>query len=1079
MEIGFEKSLSGIFVDLDLDIATTEIDDDERRRLSSIDHRRRSGSYYSGDDSIAVEGTVYDEQYAHFFGSRQYISALSILLNESFDCTRKIILEGGPGQGKSTVTQMVAQIYRQSVLQKTDLISENRWKQPQKVRMPLRVELRQFAEWIGTKSESSVEEYLASTLKRDSGGSEITVQDIHSLIEFSLIMFIFDGLDEVGSDILRDEVIEKISDFVRRTEVDLKSDIRVIVTTRPPAIAGRREKLIDFRRYTLAPLENNRIQEYVDRWLKVQLHDDYDRERVKTLFESRRKEPYVQALARNPMQLAVLLNFIRLTSDAFPDRRAELYRDYFKIVIDRDVAKYEALRKKREIIEALHQFLGFQIHILTEAQQADGSIGREQLLSMVQLWLDTQSTEAGTAQELFKLGEERLGLIVTLKGEGKDEKYGFTIQPVREYFAAAYVNEQYQGNAHEVFELMIRRTYWREVALFLAGLRRPNEKADLIIRARALDTDEEFGWRQHGRIIISQLLQEGVFSQPSHILTEATDFALDRLDPDVVPVQPESEPTTNVLVSILRKNKDKRHRDRLATLLNKYHNIDDDYILQRIYSVVSRLPELKHLLMEFLLQPESEEQAIIKKRLSWPLLYGVEVDKIAREDRYWAGVSEVAWASAIWRSAITNTSVINLPIPANLHGHLIEQISIGPILFADVTFQSQILRSNEVNSNYAVWVLLRLFRVISVLAEAYKLFSSPVMLDPNEGSDFLAKELEVNYEGVSDSSRDVIEDVIEILHRVARSFTQDINSITNESNSAIEHLVKYLDLPGPISWLVCRALILVVRSLVLVENGGMRRLRGEQLDSLLGYIDRNITLKDAVRQMSVFYKTGKNEPEVDFVRDILSFGFRRMMFDSTPLYFRDSVGGNLKGVVNAIVEEIKGESSCPTWVKNIPLTDHMLRDIFTSYKGEAENIIQFFSDSNFMFTGYGASLLTSDLQRVIKFARVTDDKNLLRNIYFALSTSKYVKTAGKELLLKFFKIGGLPRRYSLLLFNKRHRLQGEVDIDELQILDDVANEILRRPQEFPFSTRCAAADYLIERLPLNLPPLLDAQNVLF
>ena len=39
------------------------------------------------------------------------------------------------------------------------------------------------------------------------------------------------------------------------------------------------------------------------------------------------------------MQLSILLQFIRLKGEAFPDRRAELYRDYFQIVIDRDVEK--------------------------------------------------------------------------------------------------------------------------------------------------------------------------------------------------------------------------------------------------------------------------------------------------------------------------------------------------------------------------------------------------------------------------------------------------------------------------------------------------------------------------------------------------------------------------------------------------------------------------------------------------------------------------------------------------------------------------------------------------------------------
>jgi hypothetical protein len=191
------------------------------------------------------------------------------------------------------------------------------------------------------------------------------------------------------------------------------------------------------------------------------------------------------------MQLSVLLHFIRLKGEAFPDRRPELYRDYFRTVIDCDVEKSTELRKQRELIETLHQFLDYKIHALTEAQQADGTLDRSQLLQLVEEWLRAQGNQTKTADELFKLGEERLGLIVALKGEGGEASYGYEIQPIREYFAAAFINDQIRGDAHAIFQTMVRRPYWREVALVLAGLRRPNEKADLVFRVKHLDGDNE------------------------------------------------------------------------------------------------------------------------------------------------------------------------------------------------------------------------------------------------------------------------------------------------------------------------------------------------------------------------------------------------------------------------------------------------------------------------------------------------------------------------------------------------------------------------------------------------------------
>src|ERR1019366_841007 len=212
------------------------------------------------------------------------------------------------------------------------------------------------------------------------------------------------------------------------------------------------------------------------------------------------------------MQLSVLLHLIRLKGEAFPDRRAELYREYFKTVIDRDVEKSPALRQNRDEIEALHEVIAFEIHMRAETDQAKTQLAREELLEIVSRWLADEGKNADVGQELFRIGEERLGLIVALKGEGANVRYGFEVQPVREYFAAAFINDKREGDAHELFPAMIRRTFWREVALFLAGLRRVNEKSDLLSRSRSLDESQMDGWRQDGRAMVLQLLLEGVLS---------------------------------------------------------------------------------------------------------------------------------------------------------------------------------------------------------------------------------------------------------------------------------------------------------------------------------------------------------------------------------------------------------------------------------------------------------------------------------------------------------------------------------------------------------------------------------------
>jgi len=275
---------------------------------------------------------------------------------------------------------------------------------PERARLPFRIELRLFAEWVKAEA-GTVEQYLAQLLSKDAGGVALSVEDLQVLIEGSAAFIVFDGLDEVGSDELRDAVLLQISECVARLE-GLDRTLRVIVTTRPPAIAGKTNRLPGFVRVHLLPLEEKQINEYVGKWTTVFCADSDDRERVANSFIKRREEVHVGALAKNPMQLSVLLHFIRLKGEAFPDKRAELYRDYFKTVIDRDVEKTPRLLAMRDKIETLHEVIGFKIHSLAESNSASTSLTRQQLISIVEEWLRSEDGEAAMATELFKLGEE-------------------------------------------------------------------------------------------------------------------------------------------------------------------------------------------------------------------------------------------------------------------------------------------------------------------------------------------------------------------------------------------------------------------------------------------------------------------------------------------------------------------------------------------------------------------------------------------------------------------------------------------------------------------------------------------------
>ena len=90
-------------------------------------------------------------------------------------------------------------------------------------------------------------------------------------------------------------------------------------------------------------------------------------------------------------------------------------------------------------------------------------------------------------------------------------------------------------------------------------------------------------------------------------------------------------------------------------------------------------------------------------------------------------------------------------------------------------------------------------------------------------------------------------------------------------------------------------------------------------------------------------------------------------------------------------------------------------------------------------------------------------------------TSRFIKLAGDELVVKLLANSNDPILVTSTLFNRRHHLEGDAEQAELEILDRIASKGLAHP-EMAFSARLIMADYLVDRLSLNLPPLLTEAN---
>lgn len=1052
-QIELEKTLTKLFVDLDLDFRYLEREE-WQPLLSEWSHTKARSQ--DGDDDIHPDRRELRLRWARANYLRRRsrtMSALGVLLSEGTSATRKIILEGGPGQGKSTITQMMAQIYRNGILGETDLNPDDRWVPPEKKRLPMRMELRQFAEWLVQHDAGSVEEFLGTVFQKDAGGSVVSVEDIHNMAENSPVFLIFDGLDEVGSDELRDVVVSKIAECVERFESSLHSDLRVVVTTRPPAIAGRREQLGSFRRFPIAPLEQETIESYLERWVSVQVHDDEERDGVRSSFKRRQNETHVKALVKNPMQLSVLLHFIRLKGEAFPDRRAELYRDYFRIVIDRDVEKSPELRQKREIIEALHQLLGYKIHVLTEAEQADGTLTRNQLLEIVQQWMKSQGSNPKTANDIFRLGEERLGLIVALRGEGEEARYGYEIQPIREYFAAAYMNEQIQGNAHEVFQSLVYRQYWKEVALFLAGLRRPNEKADLITRAKEVDQNPVSGWRQDGRAIVLQLLQEGVFSQPRHVFSEAMDFLIDVLDTTIVRVPNEPKEMLDTLPGLIKQGDVERHTQRILAILENHTIKSDPTSLHRCYRILSRLlspTRMRALLMTY---EGTQGDLFARLRILWPSLWGIDMAGEATALSFWQPLPGAAAARSLWNAALVSDTATGLTPPQRLHSRLFERYSLGSDSIFDRLNPGgfTIMRPR---SNWAIWRLISLQQ---------SLFSQNIGIELEKRSkNAIARVPDVDFGGLDRVTTELVSALIVRLTELLRSLNEDKDYVERALHEYVSTIITFLDRGGLVGLIACRT------GFYLMD---VFRYGADQGPTTLSDAFDNLENQELfVRKLLAFMGITASSKEDPFRKFYEKIHRER----ATITHIKVDNRGTFIAISDLLADYICYGTKLPfPWLERIPVQAAFLRSLVDKCQSCLPNLLSFLSEHQFERTPNPRPLLVQSIQRILKIARTTSDAKVLEGCVVALASSKFLNLAAVKTTLKLIQATAGKEEIAQAFFSLRR-----TEPKEISVLIDVAKRVIKDAPEYPLAACISAANYLTEHLPFNHSPLLSIESEL-
>lgn len=1059
-QIELEEKLTSLFIDLDL--ALPEGSAPELKSIfAELQRRDMFAANWAGLQSDVPEHVFIPHvrgprvSCMHFFGSE-------VDSPEDRKWPRKILIEGGPGQGKSTLTQMLAQIYRSILIGGSEEYAL--FCSPARARLPFRIELRLFAEWLKA-NDATVEQYIVQLLSKDAGGATISVEDLQALIEGSSALVIFDGLDEVGSDELRDAVLTKISECVERLEA-LDKRIRVLLTTRPPAIAGKGSRLPGFVRVQLLPLEVHQVDEYVQKWTAVFCTDPEDQERVANSFNKRRNELHVNALAKNPMQLSVLLQFIRLKGEAFPDRRAELYRDYFRTVIDRDVEKTPRLLSMRLDIEALHEVIGFKIHSLAESDKASSSLSRPQLIAIVEDWLRSEGRQTTAAQELFRLGEERLGLIIAVAGEAGETRYGFEIQPVREYFAAAYINERISGNAHDFFQEMVRRPFWREVALFLAGLRRANEKADLLLRAKALDEDAKYGWRQDGTSTILELLQEGVLASPGHVHRDAVSFVLRLIDP--TDKTPKNEPRALLtgIPNLVRNCGAQVHTDQLRTFLSSGLAIEDRGALDRLHRVAYKLLDSDFLSKYLSALPATVGLLSAEAHISWPRPEKLDLHELSTRTSFWPSVPDPQWAAVWFRAVESQQSKACLAATPVYHQLLVEQFTFSSLRSHFRANRGEC--ASPPPSKWSIWWLKHYLQNLCRVLSGRPASSVPAAPLPDG----------IEYFGVDSRTAQALCDLLGNCAAAILSLAEssDSTSITGLLQSITNHLAD----DGLAGWVACRcAVSLLEVDDVRLRPGYMRSIPGSErgefhyfvrtprANRLFSHLRRSNEWKEVRQALTPFFREAIKFDVDEGGRSQAGRIVRERLSDVCPTHIR--IDGEMKSVLDELLHQLRGErAGARELLDALPIPQWWFRTLISRSDVPLSSLLVEISRRH-TFRGPHVPLSAQVMQRVAALARRSSDSHVLSGSLVCLMGSSFWSFTDDSLLLKMIEADAKHADVATRLFDIR--FQGNRHMDRLL---GVAKAILNGEVVVSRNTGTAAAAYCAQNLPVNFQPLTSA-----
>ena len=455
-----------------------------------------------------------------------------VIEKESGRCEKHTII-GGPGQGKSTVGQMLCLFYRAKFLNdfpasRLDSRVAEMVKQimdamnsvdliPRVFRFPFRIVLNTYASDLARDSTLSIFEVIRLRIEKQSGGN-LPPEVLRQWLSDYPCVIIFDGLDEVPASSNRLEVLDEINSF-QISVSSWQGDFQYISTSRPQGYADEFKKS-GFQHLFLLPLMPKQALEYGTKLVKARHPDDVDvREQILRRLKTACDNPSTARLMQSPLQVTILATLVERIGEP-PRQRFKLFSDYYKTIYDREVSREgplsEIMRDRETDINLIHYRTGFILQTEGEASGATESrLTEERFIQLVWHLLvkEREETKVKASQLISKLRDSTIDRLVFLVKP--DAGFiAYELRSLQEYMAAEAIMNGDTEFVRSRLRTLAPTPYWRNVFLFCVG-KAFSEANDSVIDSvltlcHELNNESPYQLSRWGSQLALQVLLDGV-----------------------------------------------------------------------------------------------------------------------------------------------------------------------------------------------------------------------------------------------------------------------------------------------------------------------------------------------------------------------------------------------------------------------------------------------------------------------------------------------------------------------------------------------------------------------------------------